>query len=156
MIGLLPILKDNWKAIAGVVLVLVVFGFGYYKGYQFEKEKFDAFKIQVELEKAKVIAEHERTKRQQVEATQKVAQEYSNAVSKLKTYYSAHPTIKWVQVGRPSVSTTNEVSKTSSGPDATTQSDSVSTEGITPLDCADDVLQLLWLQKWVRDQESIE
>ena len=40
------------------------------------------------------------------------------------------------------------IATTSEGINADTKSDPVSTDGVTPLDCANDVLQLLTLQKW--------
>jgi hypothetical protein len=50
----------------------------------------------------------------------------------------------------------SELSTTASGTNDTTQSDTISTEGIAPVDCASDVMQLLKLQQWIKEQSEIK
>jgi hypothetical protein len=50
----------------------------------------------------------------------------------------------------------SEVSNTASRIDAEATSNTISTTGINPLDCALDVLQLLQLQQWVEEQINLQ
>lgn len=148
--------RANWKIVASVASVVIVFGFGYYKGYSSEHQKYEEHltKDRIAIEVAK--AEYERKLRAEQEVTRKVTEGYAHAINELKRYYESHPNVKWVSVPAKSLPTSKEISKSPSGVDGKTESDSVSTAGVTPLDCASDVLQLLYLQKWVHEQESIQ
>ena len=147
--------KDHWRFVAGVASVVIVFGFGYYKGYQHEKTKYEEHLTQDKIQLELLKAEYERKLRAQEEVTRNVTKEYAHAVNELKQYYASHPNIKWVSSPL-STSDNTTISESAPSINAGTQSDQVSTTGVTPLDCASDVLQLLYLQKWVRDQESIQ
>ena len=147
--------RANWKLVASVASVVIVFGFGYYKGYSGEHEKYQAHLADDKARIKLLKAEYERKLRAQDEVTKNVTKEYAHAVNELKQYYADHPNIKWMSS---SLSTTDNttIPESAAGINAGTQSDQVSAAGVTPLDCASDVLQLLYLQKWVRDQESIQ
>lgn len=153
-------LKTYWKHLAilavAIVVFIVVFATGYYNGYQNQKQKFNAYVT----EQIKVAAVADAQNKAKVKAaeliTKTLTKEYEDATKDLTTYYKRHPTIKWVQNRCSSITRLPEVSVTASTIDDRAESDTVSTEGISPLDCALDVLQLLTLQKWVRDQESNE
>jgi hypothetical protein len=90
---------------------------------------------------------------EQKQITSNVTKEYANAVKKLNAYYAAHPTIKWVR--NTDTRDVSDISDTTESIDGKTESDVPSTVNASPLDCASDVLQLLHLQEWVRDQENV-
>ena len=151
----IPFIRQYWKQLTIFAWFLFALVFSYYKGYSHEHQKFEAHladdKARIEILKA----EYERKLAAQDEVTRNVTKEYAHAINELKHYYESHPNIKWMST---SLSTTNNttVSESASSINAGTQSDQVSAAGVTPLDCASDVLQLLYLQKWVKDQESIK
>lgn len=147
--------RANWKLVASVASVVIVFGFGYYKGYQHEKTKYDEHLVQDKIQLELLKAEYERKLRAQDEVTKNITKEYAHAVNELKQYYASHPNIKWMSSPLSTADNTT-VSESATSINAGTQSDQVSTTGVTPLDCASDVLQLLYLQKWVKEQESIQ
>lgn len=152
---MIELLKLYWKPLTIAGAVVIVFGFGYYKGYSHEHQKFEAHladdKARIEILKA----EYERKLAAQDEVTKNVTKEYAHAITELKRYYDTHPNIKWMSAP---LSTTDNtaIPESASSINAGTQSDQVGTAGVTPLDCASDVLQLLYLQKWIREQESIK
>lgn len=136
----------------GIVFLSFVFFYGYYVGYQHEKHKFDTF---VEQTKTNAIVQKELTKQaelRQTEITNKIVKGWSDAIQKLNSYYGSHPNVKWLPNISPTIGTMSEVTKDSTGINGKAESYSISTTGINPLDCASDVLQLLTIQQWLREQ----
>jgi hypothetical protein len=147
----MPFLMTYWKQIAIALVIVFAFGSGYYKGYSNQKAKFDAFKAQVEAN-AKIQKErNELLLKKQVNITENIAKEYANAVKKLNNYYASHR----VYVN-PTSSGMSKDAKTTSTVDGKTEGDLPSSTRDTTLDCASDVLQLLYLQKWIEDQLLIQ
>lgn len=152
----MPFLMTYWKQITILATLLFVFGFGYYRGYSNQKAKFDAFKMQVEIN-AKVQKEkNELLVKKQKEISENITKEYADAVKKLNNYYAKHPNIKWMQHSIPTSSGMSEDSKSASKADGKTESNLSSSTGNVALDCASDVLQLLYLQDWLKSQKLAE
>lgn len=146
----MPFLMMYWKQLAIVFVVIFAFGSGYYKGYSGQKAKFDAFKAQVEAN-AKIQKEkNELLLKKQTQITQEVTKEYKNAVDKLNSYYANRVRLST------SSSRVSENAKTTSSTDGKTESNLSSSTGNTTLDCASDVLQLLYLQNWIKQQLLVE
>jgi len=142
-----------WKQIAVACALLGALLVGYYQGYSSEKAKFDAFKLELKVRTEALQQKNNAIVTEQKQITSNVAKEYANAVKKLNAYYAAHPTIKWVR--NTDTRDVSDISDTPESIDGKTESDVLSTVNASPLDCASDVLQLLHLQEWVRDQENV-
>jgi len=142
-----------WKQIAVACALLGALLVGYYQGYSNEKAKFDAFKLELKVRTEALQQKNNAIVTGQKQITSNVAKEYANAVKKLNAYYVAHPTIKWVR--NTDTRDVSDISDTPESIDGKTESDVFSTVNASPLDCASDVLQLLHLQEWVRDQENV-
>ena len=143
------------KQIAYAAIIAIIFMFGWYKGYSYEKRAYDAYKLDIETKsKAQEIKNAETAKKQQ-EITDNLAKGYADAVKKLNDYYGSHPNIKWMQQ-RCDSQAMSKVPNSTSSVDGKAKGYQVDTTGVDPLDCASDVLQLLHLQKWIRDQELVQ
>jgi len=149
----MPFLISYWKHIAVIAIIVLAFGSGYYKGYAGQKAKFDAFKLQTQVnakiqqDKNKVLVD------KQVEISENITKGYANAVKKLNAYYAANPYRVYVNT---TVGRVSEVTATSKATDGETKSDLPSTTRDATLDCASDVLQLLYLQEWLKNQYLVE
>lgn len=139
-----------WKQIAIGIVIVLVFGTGYYKGYSNQKEKFDAFKLQVEVNAKIQKDKNELLAKKQKQVSENITKEYADAVKKLNTYY-ANKLLNNSSIGRVS-----KDSNSTSSVNAKTESDISSSTGNTALDCASDVLQLLYLQEWIKTQLLVE
>ena len=141
-------LELYWKQIvcAGALLGAFLFGFLY------EKSNFDAFKLELKIRSEALQQKNNAIVTEQKQITLNVTKEYADAVKKLNAYYAAHPNVKWVR--DTSAGAVSDLSNTSSSTHGETESNTLGTVGASPLDCASDVLQLLHLQEWVRDQEN--
>jgi len=148
------LLTIYWKQIAVGCAILGIGLAGYYQGYSSQKAKFDAFKTELAIKTEAQKIQTDKIVTQQKQITTTVAKDYANAVKKLNAYYVAHPIIKWVRDTNANSSAVSDISDTARVTNAETESDIFSTVGANPLDCATDVLQLLHLQQWVRDQEN--
>jgi urease accessory protein UreH len=142
-----------WKQIAVACAILGACLVGYYQGYSNEKVKFDAFKTELAIRAEAQKIQNDKIVIQQKQITTNVVKEYADAVKKLNAYYAAHPTIKWVR--DTSAGAVSDLSNTAKSVDGEAESNLLSTVDASPLDCAADVLQLLYLQQWVRDQENV-
>ena len=140
-----------WKQLALAFAVLLVFTFGYYKGYSNQKEKFDAFKLQVEVNAKIQKDKNELLVKKQIQITDNVTKEYADAVKKLNAYYAANR-----MHNNPSSSRVSEISTSTSSVNGKTESNLSSSTGNATLDCASDVLQLLYLQEWIKNQLLVE
>lgn len=148
----MPFLMTYWKQIAYAVVIAIIFGWGYYKGYSHQKMRYDAFVQELERKSLLNQIENDRKLLESKKITENVTKEYANAVDKLKSYYA---NVKWMQSG----ACDKKVSVLSAAPisiDESASNAEVSTDGITPLDCAETTLQLLNLQYWVKQQSEIE
>lgn len=148
-------LTTYWKQIAVVATLLLSFGYGYYKGYSNQKEEFDLFKMQVQLNADLQKEKNALLVKKQKEVSENITKEYADAIKKLNAYYASHPNIKWVQNSNTTVSQLSESSTTTSQADGKTESNIPNPTRDIALDCASDVLQLLYLQEWVKQQKLI-
>lgn len=151
----MPFLINYWKPIAAIASIAIIFMFGWYKGYSYEKKAYDAYKSQIEAISKEQERKNAETAKKQAEITDNLAKGYADAVKKLNSYYHSNPTVKWLR----SDSDTKTVSKISDPSEAVngkTESNKINTAGVDPLDCASDVLQLLHLQKWIEQQLLIQ
>lgn len=149
-------LKSYWKPIAIFALGLIIFTAGYARGYSHEKAVYDTYRYQSEALAHVAEAHATDVANKQVEITNNVTKEYANAVDQLKTYYAGHPNIKWMRESVTSGSEVSDIPDTSSTSNGNTTGIKLGADGASPLDCASDVLQLLSLQKWVKEQEGVK
>lgn len=152
----MPFLMTYWKQITILFTLLFVFGFGYYRGYSNQKSKFDAFKMQVEINAKAQKQKNEILVKKQKEISENITKEYADAVKKLNNYYAKHPNIKWMQHPTTTSSGVSENSKSTTAVDGKTEGNLSSATGNVTLDCASDVLQLLYLQDWIKSQKLVE
>jgi hypothetical protein len=159
-------IKNNWSAIKlGLIALalLSLLGYGKYQAWQKERaiDALNAYKISVEVAAKVKEAENARKIAKQQEITTDTAIAYSDSIGRLRKYYEKDNRrfppaysngLRLDQDGSSGVSTVPEAS---GKPDGRTESDTASTEGVTALDCATDVLTLLYLQKWVMEQGQL-
>jgi len=144
-----------WKQLAIAGSLVLLFSVGYYKGYSSEKAKFDAFKAELAL-RAKVQEEKNNdTIKRQKQITANIKKDYADALKKLSIYYDVASSTKWLRDHGSVPGKLPDVSSTASGTNGDTQSNQSSATGVDALDCASDVLQLLNLQKWIKDQTIV-
>jgi hypothetical protein len=128
------ILNPIYKYIAIGVAVLGLFGFGYYKGYSAEKERFDAFKAELAAQVKAQELINQSTKKQQDIISKSIRSEYEAKLSALKSYYG----------GMRQQSSTNSLS--------TLPSSTIGLDGKTTnleLACSYTTQQLVSLQDWI-------
>jgi len=160
---LLTIIKAYWKYILAAVLIVVAFIYGYYRGYEHEKKVLDATVVQYKAQQDIAEAHNKDVLKQQQQASDNLIKEYTNANNDLKSYYAAHPNIKWVRPSGKTSGTVSIKSESTSGTDDTAQGDLSGTNGDTPSnvsavidDCAADIQQLMFLQEFEKEQEGIQ
>lgn len=151
----LAIARQYWKQIAYITFLVLIFAFGYYKGYLHEKARFDEHLQTDATLMAMAKAENDRKAKEQEAVTNQVTEGYANAIFNIKQYYAAHPHIKWVSTSC-STSGLPEVSSASSGANESTKGDTVNTEGLTPEQWAEDVITILKWQEWATKQQGIK
>lgn len=139
-------LRQYWKQAAIIALGLIIFSFGWYKGYSGEKAEFDAFKLQIEVNGKLQEEKNANLLKSQEKISQDVTKGYSDAIKKLNSYYSTHRVYN--STTSSSVPNTTETSNTADG-------ETESNLSSTIRDCSLDVVQLLYLQKWIKEQELI-
>lgn len=144
-----------WKQLAIAGSLVLLFSVGYYKGYSSEKAKFDAFKAELVL-RAKVQEEKNNdTIKRQKQITANIKKDYADALKKLSMYYDVTSSTQWLREHGSVSGKLPDVSETTSSVNGNTQSNQSSATGVDALDCASDVLQLLSLQKWIKDQALV-
>ena len=144
-----------WKQLAIAGSLVLLFSIGYYKGYSSEKAKFDAFKSELAL-RAKVQDEkNDATIKKQKQITANIKKDYADALKKLSIYYDVASSTQWLRDHGSVSGKLPDVSSTASGTNGDTQSNQSGSTGVDALDCASDVLQLLNLQKWIKDQTIV-
>jgi hypothetical protein len=130
------LINPLYKVIGIIGLVAVLFGTGYYRGYSAEKQRFDAFKTELEAS-----AKAQEKINQQIEQKNKLIadnskREYEAKIVALRHYYD-----------RLRHSDTNKL------PSAAITAHRVDEKATDPVfigQCAETTLQLISLQDWVR------
>lgn len=139
-----------------ILLSGVLYGFGYYKGYSNENIKFESFKLQVKVNAESLRVRNLVLASKQNTINNNVVKEHKNAISRLHTYYTKHPVLKWLPNNSTSSNGLPEVPYSTSPIDGEAKINKINTTGIDPIDCATDVLQLLYLQKWIKEQLIVQ
>jgi hypothetical protein len=134
--------------------IALLFLFGVYVGYSHEKRAYDTFKSLTEANAHIQEVKNAALVKNQHTISENITKEYAHAVDTLKSYYSNRP-VKWLPINTPS-GNVSDLSDTTKGANGTTKGFEPSTEGASPLDCASDVLQLLALQKWIKDNLELK
>lgn len=129
------LINPLYKILGIIALVIALFGFGYYRGYSAEKQRFDAFKAELEAS-----AKAQEKINQQIEQKNKliatnIKSEYETKIIALRNYYAnglRH----------------TDSNKLPSLPDSTKGANGEATD--LPLACAYTTQQLMSLQDWIR------
>ena len=128
------LINPIYKILGIIGLVIALFGFGYYRGYSSEKQRFDAFKAELEAS-----AKAQEKINQQIEQKNKliatnIKSEYETKIIALRNYYAN--SLRYP-----------DSSKLPSLPDSTKRANGETTD--LPLACAYTTQQLISLQEWV-------
>ena len=134
--------------------IALLFLFGVYVGYSHEKRAYDTFKSLTEANAHIQEVKNAALVKNQQTISENITKEYAHAVDTLKSYYSNRP-VKWLPVS-PASSDLSDLSDTTKGANGTAKIVEPSAEGASPVDCASDVLQLLALQKWIKDNLELK
>ena len=129
------LINPLYKILGIIGLVIALFGFGYYRGYSAEKQRFDAFKAELEAS-----AKAQEKINQQIEQKNKliatnIKSEYETKIIALRNYYAnglRH----------------TDSNKLPSLPDSTKGIDGEASKLL--LDCSYTTQQLDSLQYWIR------
>ena len=149
----MPFLMGLWKPIAIALTLAIIFALGYHKGYQSQKLKFDTFKSQIEANAKVQEQKNAELLIKQKKINDDTNKEYQNAIKKLNAHYAAN-TKRLLNNSTSSRLQQNAIATPI--PDGEAKSDLPDTTRDITLDCASDVLQLLYLQKWIDDQQLIQ
>ena len=129
------LINPLYKVIGIIGLVAVLFGTGYYRGYSAEKQRFDAFKAELEAS-----AKAQEKINQQIEQKNKLIadnskREYEPKIVALRHYYDGlrHP----------------DTNKLPSAAITAHRVDEKATDPVFIGQCAETTLQLISLQDWV-------
>ncbi len=150
---ILTFLKMYWKQAAIALTLAIIFAFGYYKGYSSQKREFDAFKAQIEANAKVQRQKNAELAIKQQKVSENIAKGYEDAIKKLNDHYAANTKR---MLNRSASSRVSKNVDSATAVDAKTESNLPDTARDTTLDCASDVLQLLYLQKWIEDQLLIQ
>lgn len=128
------LINPLYKLLGIIGLVIALFGYGYYQGYSSEKERFDAFKAELE---ASALAQEKIN--QQIEQKNKliatnIKSEYETKIIALRNYYANG--LRYT-----------DSSKLPSLPNSSKGANGETTD--LPLACAYTTQQLVSLQDWV-------
>lgn len=129
------LINPLYKILGIIGLVIALFGFGYYRGYSAEKQRFDAFKAELE---ASALAQEKIN--QQIEQKNKliatnIKSEYETKIIALRNYYANG--LRYT-----------DSNKLPSLPNSTKGANGETTD--LPLACAYTTQQLVSLQDWIR------
>ena len=130
------LINPLYKLLGIIGLVIALFGFGYYRGYSAEKERFDAFKAELE---ASALAQEKIN--QQIEQKNKliatnIKSEYETKIIALRNYYANG--LRYT-----------DSNKLPSLPNSTYRVDEKTTDPIFIGQCAETTQQLVSLQDWI-------
>jgi hypothetical protein len=134
--------------------IALLFLFGVYVGYSHEKRAYDTFKSLTEANANIQEVKNAALVKNQHTISENITKEYAHAVDTLKSYYSNRP-VKWLPINTPS-GNVSDLSDTTKSANGTAKSVEPSAERVTELDCASDVLQLLALQKWIKQNLELK
>lgn len=118
------------------VLMLLVFGAGYYKGFSHERDRFVAFKAELEAKAKAQDMLNKATEQKNKLIAENVKNEYEARLAALRNYY----------VGLRNADT-NKLPRV---PDSTSISYAEASNPIFIGQCAETTLQLISLQDWIR------
>ena len=147
-------IKSNWRGIAIALLLAIIYGKGYYDGYQREKTALDAF-VQATEQQAIAAEEHNKlVQKQQEQINKDLKESYDAETKKLHDYYRTHPrTIRLCN--DPASSGVSETGKattgTSEAAEGTTQATTLDLEA-----AGSEVIQCQKLIEWVEKQGKVE
>jgi len=131
------LINPLYKILGIAGLVIALFGFGYYRGYSAEKERFDAFKSELEASaKAQEKINAQIEQKNKLIATN-IKSEYETKIIALRNYYAN------------SLRHTNS-NKLSSFSDSSYRVDEKTTDPVFIGQCAETTVQLTSLQDWIR------
>lgn len=126
------------RIIAAIGLVLAIFGFGYYKGYSSEKEKFNQYKAEIEAQVRTQEAVNANIIKRQDIITEGITNEYQAKLNRIKSSYA-----NGVQLNKSTVT----MSSASDSPFRTNEE----AQNFV-FDCAATTQQLMSLQDWLNSQ----
>lgn len=156
---LTSLLRAYWKQL--IILLILVSCFLYVRSLQRENARLTGIIASHEAIANAQIEHNKFLIAQQEKITADVVTTYAESIDKLKEYYAKNPTIKFKPMRVPVSTSRSEVSDiptASEGTNADTegnQSSATESNTVTVYDCASDVLNLLLLQKWVREQSAV-
>jgi len=131
------LINPLYKILGIAGLVIALFGFGYYRGYSAEKERFDAFKSELEASaKAQEKINAQIEQKNKLIATN-IKSEYETKIIALRNYYAN------------SLRHTNS-NKLPSFSDSSYRVDEKTTDPVFIGQCAETTVQLTSLQDWIR------
>lgn len=132
--------------IAGIAIaVAALFGYGYYKGYSGEKERFDAYKVKVIAAAKAQEEETQRVMKEQERITKRTEAKYEKDISNLRVVYNGLRKST-------SSSAVSVIPDPSKNPiEATSYYLDVAPELANQ--CGETTQQLINLQEWVKEQE---
>ena len=134
---MLDILISPFARIIGVIVLIgALFGFGYYKGYSGEKQRFDTFKADLQAQVKAQEAINEATKKQQDIIGKSIRSDYENKLSALKSYYNG-------------VYKRSNSSELSSIPNSSLSINAETPNSVFTGQCAQTTLMLVQLQDWI-------
>lgn len=142
-----------WKQIAIVAFMAIIFAFGYHKGYTNQKQAYDTYKAQIEAVSAEQERKNIESAKKQEYVTENISKGYKDATKKLNNHYKLHSVVSLQPSSSKAVS---KISDTTPSLDGEAKSNQTDTAGVNPLDCASDVLQLLYLQEWINSQLLVQ
>lgn len=156
-------LLTYWRQIGLALLLCAAFlSTALYRGlYQHEKHAYEAYKadIEAQAEIAKAKARKEEQQRKEISESQLGA--YQNAVKSLTDYYKSHPSI--VRLHDTSPCGVSETRASPQGTDATTAGTVETTPAGTSAEiqidlkkAGEELLRLIQLQQWEKQQEVIK
>lgn len=138
---MLDLLISPFARIIGIIaLVGALFGFGYYRGYLAEKERYEAFKALIAAQAQTQEIINQNTKKKQEIIAESVKNEYQAKLAAVRSYY-----------GRLRSSSTNSL------PTIPNPTQSTSTSASDPIfigQCAETTIMLVSLQEWAKAVSS--
>lgn len=135
-----------YRVLAIFLVAVGIFSFGYYKGHSNEKAKFDAYKVEVDAAANAQEAKVKQIEKQSTNINKDVTDAYNRNLAAVRSHYQRLLDNQG----------SGELSKVPSGPSGAYAgtSNELPVKGDLPGRCSETTLQLIYLQKWVKDQES--
>ena len=130
--------------------VVAVFGFGYYKGYSGEKERFDSYKAEINALAVAQQNKIEMLQKTQSQITKKAEADHEKSISNIRGVYS---TLR-VRQSTGSCGMSQVPDATKQPAETTAYYVSIAPELATG--CAETTQQLINLQNWVQQQSELQ